>query len=288
MSKRIKIEHGSVPYLGIKNFYSVSFYKLGKDPTSNNYKQFHVMDLWYNYKDDRIWYLASKTKTYGTWTQIASAGSLLAEDGQVLIGATGGQSKWANITSTGGTVTISNTANGINLEAAGGTATNTYEADDGNSVSPDGSGNINLFGGNNISTTATVANTVTFNLDDNITLTSITTTGDVTVGGTLAYYISINEQTADYTLVITDAGKEIRMNSSSNLTLTIPTNASVAFTTGTQIIVVGYGSGTVSIAGATGVTIRSASGYTDLYEQYSVALLVKQNTDEWLLSGDIR
>jgi len=41
-------------------------------------------------------------------------------DGQVIIGATGGSPAWANITSTGGTITVSNGANTINLEAVAG------------------------------------------------------------------------------------------------------------------------------------------------------------------------
>jgi hypothetical protein len=41
-------------------------------------------------------------------------------NGQILIGSTAGAPAWANITSTGGTVTITNNANSINLEAEGG------------------------------------------------------------------------------------------------------------------------------------------------------------------------
>ena len=49
------------------------------------------------------------------------------------------------------------------------------------------------------------------------------------------------------------------MNKSTAITLTIPTNASVAFPVDTQIDVVAYGAGDVSIAGAGGVTINSLS-----------------------------
>lgn len=56
-------------------------------------------------------------------TMVDSAGKLagsLGNNGQVLIGATGASPAWANLTSTGATITITNGANTINLEAVGG------------------------------------------------------------------------------------------------------------------------------------------------------------------------
>jgi hypothetical protein len=46
--------------------------------------------------------------------------STAGTNGQLLIGSTGGAPAWANITSSGATVTITNTSHGINLETAGG------------------------------------------------------------------------------------------------------------------------------------------------------------------------
>lgn len=46
--------------------------------------------------------------------------STAGDNGQVLIGATGSAPAWANITSTGGTITITNNANSINLEGSSG------------------------------------------------------------------------------------------------------------------------------------------------------------------------
>jgi hypothetical protein len=47
-----------------------------------------------------------------------------------------------------------------------------------------------------------------------------------------------------YTLILTDNGKYIRMSNTGGVTITIPTNASVAFPTGTEIIVVHTGGNT--------------------------------------------
>ena len=106
-------------------------------------------------------------------------------DGENLIGATGSTPSWNSITSTGATVTITNSPNGINLEAAGGLAANSYTADDGNAVVPTAGGNVDLQGGANINTTGAVANQVVFNLDDNITLASVTATANIDIGGTI-------------------------------------------------------------------------------------------------------
>jgi hypothetical protein len=118
----------------------------------------------------------------------------------------------------------------------------------------------------------------------NITITE--GANSITING--SGVLSINEQVGTtYTLVLTDAGKEIRFTNGSAVSLTIPPNSSVAFPIGTEIIIVQYGAGTVTVGPGSGVTINSAGGRLDLYEQYSAAALIKQNVDEWLLAGDI-
>ena len=99
--------------------------------------------------------------------------------------------------------------------------------------------------------------------------------------------LSINAQTAAYTLALTDAGKLVEVNSASAVTVTVPDNATVAFEIGTEIIIQQEGAGQVSIAGATGVTINSAGGLLNLASQYSAATLIKKATDTWLLVGDL-
>lgn len=60
---------------------------------------------------------ANTVATYGTSGALQGVGPLT--NGQLLIGSTGAQPVAANLTSTGGSVTITNTAGGINLEASG-------------------------------------------------------------------------------------------------------------------------------------------------------------------------
>ena len=96
-----------------------------------------------------------------------------------------------------------------------------------------------------------------------------------------------NAQTGTtYTLVLADVAKVVSLTNASAITLTIPTNASVAFPTGTQILLYQGGAGQVTIGGA-GVTIRSQGTKLKLFGQYAVGGLLKVGTDEWVLFGNL-
>lgn len=99
---------------------------------------------------------------------------------------------------------------------------------------------------------------------------------------------SINQQTGNYTLVLSDAGRVIEVDSASNLTVTIPANSSVAFATGATIVVTRRGSGDVTIAGAGGVTVRSSDSNLKIAKQYVAAACIKIGTDEWLVLGNLK
>lgn len=93
-----------------------------------------------------------------------------------------------------------------------------------------------------------------------------------------------NTQTGTaYTLVLSDANKVIEMTNAGANTLTVPTNATVAFPIGTVIEVYQGGAGQTTIA-APGVTIRAPDGQK-LAKQYSTASLRKRAADEWVLAG---
>lgn len=91
----------------------------------------------------------------------------------------------------------------------------------------------------------------------------------------------------NYTLQFSDAGKAVIMNSASDRTVTIPTNASVAFAIGQRIDVIRYGLGNVTIAPDTGVILHSAESLANLREQYSAGTIMKTGTDTWVLIGDL-
>ena len=99
--------------------------------------------------------------------------------------------------------------------------------------------------------------------------------------------ITTNRQTASYTLVLSDADKLVEMNVGSANNLTIPLNSSVAFPTGTQILLAQYGAGQTTIVATSGVTVRSNGGKLKLNVRYSGATLIKIAENEWYLFGDI-
>jgi hypothetical protein len=99
--------------------------------------------------------------------------------------------------------------------------------------------------------------------------------------------IVANRQTASYTLVLSDADKLVEMNVASANNLTVPLNSSVAFSTGTQILLAQYGAGQTTVVATSGVTIRSNGAKLKLNAQYSGATLVKIAENEWYLFGDI-
>ena len=102
---------------------------------------------------------------------------------------------------------------------------------------------------------------------------------------------TLNDQTGTtYTPVLTDQYQVLvtRSNASAS-TLTIPTNASVAFPVGTVITVLNKGAGVVTISGAGGVTVLSAGtvAASPILAQYKSCALIKTGTDTWYVVGAI-
>jgi hypothetical protein len=101
--------------------------------------------------------------------------------------------------------------------------------------------------------------------------------------------IPLNTQTGTaYTLVAGDAGDLVTLTNGAAITLTVPTNASVPFATGSQITIIQSGAGTVTVVGDTGVTVNSADADLKLRVQWSAATLIKLGTNNWVLIGDIK
>ena len=101
-------------------------------------------------------------------------------------------------------------------------------------------------------------------------------------------YATINPQPSAYTLALTDAQNVyIRHTSGTNTTLTIPLNSTVAFTAGTTICGIQAGAGQITIQGVVGVTLNYASSANKTRAQFSSYALIKVNTNEWDLVGDL-
>lgn len=99
-----------------------------------------------------------------------------------------------------------------------------------------------------------------------------------------------NSQSADYTLVIDDAGKQIFHPSAdtSARTFTIPANGTVAFAVGTAVTFINQnGAGTITIAITTDTMRLAGDGTTGsrTLAANGIATAVKVTSTEWLISG---
>jgi hypothetical protein len=174
----------------------------------------------------------------------------------------------------GGTaISISGNVTGGNLTVGSGTITG---------------GNVNgsVFNGNVAFGTGTVGGS------GNITGGNISAIGNIT-GNTAGYAIGYRDIpqvsfTGNATIATTDAGKHYYSTQSSNYTLTIANNASQGFQVGAAITVVNQGTGTISIAQGSGVTLYLAGNATSgnrSVATFGMATLVKVATDTWFING---
>jgi hypothetical protein len=102
---------------------------------------------------------------------------------------------------------------------------------------------------------------------------------------------TLNDQTGTtYTPVLDDQYQVLvtRSNAAAS-TMTIPTNASVAFPVGTVITVLNKGVGLVSISGAVGVTILSAGTVAAIptLAQYKSCAIMQTSANNWYVVGAI-
>ena len=122
------------------------------------------------------------------------------------------------------------------------------------------------------------------NADNTVTAISAATLSSE-IGSPL---LSFNRQTSTpYVLALTDVDKMVEMNLGAANQVTVPLNSTVAFSIGTQIMVSQYGAGQTTIAGASGVTLRSIGNWLKISAQYGVISLVKVGTDEWYVFGSL-
>jgi hypothetical protein len=152
-------------------------------------------------------------------------------------------------------------------------------------------------------TAVTAVNTRVTNVDNELNATKILALDDVPdvdapnpLAGTSLIFdggfwvaefpllLETSQQTNDYTLALSDAGKVVPVNGSSTVTITVPGNSSVAFPVGTVINIYNASENLVVISGEAGVTVRNAG---TMAVQYSEISLRKRATNEWVLAGSL-
>ena len=211
--------------------------------------------------------LAQSTSTYGAYIQsgtgpVAYFGNNATQF--VKIGADGGLVVYFNATINGTT-----TANNL---IANTTTANTVT--------------INSLGANNITANGVSANTVSLITSITTPLVSagtISTTGNITVGGYVqAPLLDINYIVPNsYTLLASDLGKTIFVNSSSPTTITVP-----QLTVTGRLMITRQGSGSVTLVGS-GITLNSRTGNFGIINQYGSVSVMFGITGYAIVDGNI-
>jgi filamentous hemagglutinin len=171
----------------------------------------------------------------------------------------------------------------------------------------------NILTGGLISTTAnvtanngmftTIVNTASFtggivSVTGNITgnnaaVTALSVTGNTATITSANYsigYLNLPQipLSANTTTSALDSGKHYYSTSVSNITLTIANNTSVSWVTGTAISLVSLGSGNITVAGASGVSLYLAgntSAGNRILTTYGLATLLNVSANTWIISG---
>jgi len=206
------------------------------------------------------------------------------------LGTSGGAGKNLTITAGAADQTDYYTTSGGNVNITGGLGAQ----NDGGGGGPGGA--VNLTSGassdpagryGNITINTGGANTWTFDYTGNLTAP-----GNIT-GNTAGYAIGYRDIpqvsfTGNATISTTDAGKHYYSTLSTGNVLTIANNASQGFQIGSAITIVNQGTGNITVAQGSGVTLYLAGNATSgnrSVATFGMATLIKVATNTWFISG---
>jgi hypothetical protein len=233
------------------------------------------------------------------------------------------QGNASNAAQPGGNIAIGTTvsgktvkifAGGANSTAIVGTFSNTGLAVNGNVTATNLSGNISITGNvtgtsPNVTLVAGAYSTVfdntgnttfangavsltTLSATGNITSGNIVTTGNVS-GNTAGFAIGYRDIpqvsfTGNATITTSDAGKHYYSTLSTSNVLTIANNTSQSFQVGAAITIVNQGTGNITVAQGSGVTLYVAGNATSgnrTVTTFGMATIIKVATNTWFING---
>ena len=107
--------------------------------------------------------------------------------------------------------------------------------------------------------------------------TGTLTTTNLSVGGTIVSLRLENVYTSSTTLSLADSAKVVAMNNTSDATVTVPPNSSIAFPIGSVVYVARYNSGKVTLAAGAGVSLTR----TGTFAANELITLRKRSENGW-------
>ena len=181
--------------------------------------------------------------------------------------------------------TLEGSVGNIALENISATTEITTPALVVNSISSDDSSFVNIQDGLNVQGDITVSDTVS-------ATGNISTAGNIS-GNTAGFAIGYRDipqvsLSANATIATADAGKHLYSTSASNLILTIANNASQAFETGSALTIINQGTGNITVAQGSGVSLYLAGNATAgnrTISTFGMATCIKVATDTWFING---
>jgi hypothetical protein len=186
--------------------------------------------------------------------------------------------------------TLEGSVGNIALENISATTEITTPALVVNSISSDDSSFVNIQDGLNVQGDITVSDTVS--ATGNITGGNVSAAGNIS-GNTAGFAIGYRDipqvsLSANAIIATADAGKHFYSTSASNLILTIANNASQAFQTGSALTIVNQGTGNITVAQGSGVTLYLAGNSTSgnrTISTFGMATCIKVATNTWFING---
>lgn len=100
----------------------------------------------------------------------------------------------------------------------------------------------------------------------------------------------LETKSSSFTVAGADTGKTLEVSSTSEITITVPSDSQASIPNGTQIAIIQAGTGFVTFVPSTSggtVTLLSKNSNRRISGQYSQVLLVKRSANSWYLFGDI-
>jgi len=230
--------------------------------------------------------------TANTFT-VAPVRNDVANIGQVMFyNTTSKEVTYGNVISVAGNITGGNIQGTIgdilNVNSTNLTVTNILAPSPGNVVNIGAGGNNNLV----VSNVLVQVQNVPLSVAGNVTGGNITTAGNIT-GNTAGFaigYLNIPQVSfaSDATIAATDAGKHYYSTLSTANVLTIANNTSVSWAVGTAISLVNRGTGNITVAQGSGVSLYLAGNATAgnrTVATYGMATLMNVAANIWMING---